>query len=189
MQATFAFCLTLSWSSLAQLPDAAPTPSSDPRFKADILVVVSHPDDESAISSYLAKAVFDDKRRVAVVYATNGGAGGNFIGREQAAALGLVREIEARHALASLEISNVWFMGLRDTPGQDPLASLENWGHGNAMEQMTRIIRLTRPEVILAWIPLNIAGEHGDHQAAGLIATEAMDLASDPSAFPAQIAF
>src|SRR4051794_6271176 len=79
------------------------------------------------------------------------------------------------------QMYGLWGCG---TPlARTPLTSLENWGHGNAIEQMTRIIRLTRPEVILACIPLNIAGEHGDHQAAGIVATHAMDIASDPSEF------
>jgi hypothetical protein len=52
-----------------------------------------------------------------------------------------------------------------------------------------RLVRLTRPEVILTWLPVYVAGEnHGDHQAAGVIATEAFDLAGDVTAFPEQIA-
>lgn len=52
-----------------------------------------------------------------------------------------------------------------------------------------RLVRLTRPEVILTWLPAYVAGEnHGDHQAAGVIATEAFDLAGDATAFPEQIA-
>jgi len=42
--------------------------------------------------------------------------------------------------------------------------------------------------VILTWLPHFVAGEnHGDHQASGVIATEAFDLAGDPTVFPAQI--
>jgi hypothetical protein len=50
-------------------------------------------------------------------------------------------------------------------------------------------VRLTRPEVIISWLPGIFIGEnHGDHQASGVLATEAFDLASDPTAFPAQVA-
>jgi hypothetical protein len=50
-------------------------------------------------------------------------------------------------------------------------------------------VRLTRPEVILSWLPSIFIGEnHGDHQASGVLATEAFDLAGDPVAFPAQVA-
>src|SRR4051794_29074002 len=86
-------------SSAAQLQKAPALLLPDERFKADLLVVVSHPDDETAVGSYLAKAVFDDKRRVAVVFATDGSAGGNFVGWEQGTSLGLIRQTEARTAL------------------------------------------------------------------------------------------
>jgi hypothetical protein len=84
---------------------------------------------------------------------------------------------------------NVWFLGGPDTPGQDVLRSLETWNHGAALDQAVRLIRLTRPEVILTWLPLYVSGEnHGDHQAAGVIATEAFDMAGDATAFPEQVA-
>ena len=84
---------------------------------------------------------------------------------------------------------NVWFLGCPDTPGQDVLRSLETWNHGTALAKAVRLVRLTRPEVILTWAPLYVAGEnHGDHQAAGVIATEAFDLAGDATVFPEQIA-
>jgi len=164
-------------------------PGPDDRFKADILVIVAHPDDETLIAGYLARAIFDQKKRVAVVYGTRGDAGGNVIGYEQAASLGAIREIEARRALSSLGITNAWFIGGPDTAGQDVLRSLETWHHGYALEQMVRLVRLTRPEVILTWLPDYVVGEnHGDHQAAAVIATEAFDMAGDPTVFPEQIA-
>ncbi|MEO8453440.1 MAG: PIG-L family deacetylase, partial [Gemmatimonadota bacterium] len=183
--ATLAALATLPWRLSAQAPSVPP----DPRFKVDILLIVAHPDDESAVSSYLAQAIFDQGKRVAVVYGTRGDGGGNTAGPEQAAALGAVREIEARQALATLGIDRVWFLDGRDTPSQDVLQSLETWHHGAALEQAVRLVRLTRPDVVMTWLPQFVIGEnHGDHQAAGVIATEAFDLAGDPTAFPSQVA-
>jgi len=69
------------------------------------------------------------------------------------------------------------------------LNSLANWGHGANLEALVRIVRLTRPDVVITWLPGIFIGEnHGDHQAAGVLATEAFDLANDPAAFPAQVA-
>ncbi|HWO01670.1 MAG TPA: hypothetical protein VNS63_20605, partial [Blastocatellia bacterium] len=49
-------------------------------------------------------------------------------------------------------------------------------------------VRLTRPEVILSWLPCYVAGEnHDDHQAAAVLATQAFDSAGDPTVFPAQV--
>jgi LmbE family N-acetylglucosaminyl deacetylase len=183
---TLAICTGLA---AAELPKAPPAPRPDDRFKADILIVVAHPDDETLVTGYLAKAIYEDHRRVAVIFGTRGDGGGNAMGNEQAAALGAEREIEGRRALASFGVMNVWFMGGPDTPGQDVLRSLETWNHGAALSQAVRLVRLTRPEVILTWLPVYVAGEnHGDHQAAGVIATEAFDLAGDATAFPEQIA-
>src|SRR6266403_344423 len=160
----------------------------DERFKVDILLVVAHPDDKGAATPYLARAL-DDHKRVAVVFGTRGSSGANEAGAEQAAALGDIREIEARNALATLGITNVWFLGGKDTASQNVLQSLANWGHGPWLEQLVRLVRLTRPEVILTFLPGTFIGEdHGDHQASGVLATEAFDLAGDPTAFPEQLA-
>ena len=161
----------------------------DERYKADILLVVAHPDDDTLVTSYLARAIFDQHKRVAVVYCTRGDSGGNAEAREHARALGLVREIEGRRAMSFLGITNVWFLGGRDTASQDVRLSLGTWPAGAVLEQMVRIFRLTRPEVVMTWLPSSVAGEnHGDHQASGVIATQAFDMAGDPAVFAAQLA-
>src|SRR4029077_2327201 len=145
-------------------------PAADERYKADILLVVAHPDDEGAATAYLARAL-DEHKRVAVVIATRGSSGANEAGAEQAVGLGAVREIEARNALTTLGITNVWFLDGKDTASQNVLQSLGNWGHGMALEQLVRLVRLTRPEVILTFLPGTFIGEdHGDHQASGVLA-------------------
>ncbi|HEY6953579.1 MAG TPA: PIG-L family deacetylase [Bacteroidota bacterium] len=161
----------------------------DARLKTDVLLIVAHPDDETAVGSFLAKTIFDDHKEIAIVYCTRGNGGGNSVGGEQANSLGAIREIEARRATAVLGISKVWFLNGSDTPGQDVFRSLQSWGHGTILEQVVRLVRLTRPELVLTWLPDFVAGEnHGDHQASGVIATEAFDMAGDPTVFPAQIA-
>src|SRR6185312_7758004 len=181
--------LSLLFCSLLPAADSPPNPKPDARFKADLLVVVAHPDDETEIGAYLARAVFDQKKRVAVIFGTRGNSGGNAEGQEQAAALGAIREIEAREALAHLGVLHVWFLNGLDTPSQNVLNSLETWDHGDSLGRVVRLVRLTRPSVVATWLPDWVAGEnHGDHQAAGVIATEAFDLAANPTAFPEQLA-
>jgi LmbE family N-acetylglucosaminyl deacetylase len=161
----------------------------DDRYKADILLVVAHPDDETLVTSYLARAIFDQHKRVAVVYCTRGDSGANSEAREHAAALGLVREIEARRAMEFFGVENVWFLNGRDTASQNVLVSLAAWPSGSVLEQLVRIFRLTRPEVVFTWLPSSVAGEnHGDHQASAVLATEAFDEAGDPTVFPSQVA-
>jgi LmbE family N-acetylglucosaminyl deacetylase len=186
-------CLSVIALAQAATSQQAPTnPPPDERFKADILVIAPHPDDESTIAGYLAKAVLDEHRRVAVVLTTRGDAGSNLIGFESAQALGEIREIETRQALASIGITNVFFLRAPDTPGldlADVLRSLGTSNHGSSLGEAVRFIRLTRPEVVITMLPATVVGEnHEDHQAAGVIATEAFDLAGDPTSFPEQVA-
>jgi LmbE family N-acetylglucosaminyl deacetylase len=186
-------CLSLlAVSQIAISQQTLANPQPDPRFKADILVIAPHPDDETTIAGYLAKAVLDQHRRVAVVFTTRGDAGQNLVGYEQARSLAEIREIEARQALASVGVTNVWFIRAPDTWAQDlsdVLRSLETSNHGSALGEAVRFIRLTRPEVVIAMLPATVVGEnHEDHQASGVIATEAFDLAGDPTWFPEQIA-
>jgi LmbE family N-acetylglucosaminyl deacetylase len=169
-------------------PPPAQLPAPDPRYKADVLVIVAHPDDDTGVSTFLAKAVFDQHKRTAVLFTTRGNSGPNVVGLEQSKALADVREMEARRSLAARGITDVWFLSGQDTPTQDVLHSLETLGHGAALEETVRLIRLTRPDVIVTWLPAYVAGEnHGDHQAAGVLATEAFDLAGNPTVFPEQV--
>lgn len=185
----FLCALTTSQSgSAARIAIAPPELAPDSRYKSDILLVLAHPDDEVTITPWLAKVIFDGHKRVSVVYGTRGGAGGNRVGLEQGGALAEVREIEARRALAALTISNVWFLSGHDTPGQDVLHSLETWDHGESLGRMVRLMRLTRPEIVITLLPDSVIGEnHDDHQAAGVLAVEAADQAGDPLAFPEQV--
>jgi LmbE family N-acetylglucosaminyl deacetylase len=163
-------------------------PKPDDRYKADILLIVAHPDDDTGILNYITRASLDEHKRVAVIFSTRGNSGGNAAGMEQSKAMSDEREMEARRSLATSGIDNVWFLRGSDTATQDVLHSLETLGHGEALEEAVRLVRLTRPEVIITWMPAYVAGEnHGDHQASSVVATEAFDLAGDPTFFPEEI--
>src|SRR6202166_1556913 len=117
----------------SQSQQAPANPEPDNRYKVDILEVVGHPDDDIEVAAYVAKLIEEKHKRVAVVYLTRGNSGGNAAGQEQASALADIREMEARHSLASYGITNAWFLHGSDTPGADVLHSLEQWGHGNSL--------------------------------------------------------
>src|SRR5437763_4134183 len=185
-------CIALALAARGASSQTLANPQPDERFKADILVIAPHPDDESTIAGYLARAVLDEHRRVAVVLTTRGDAGQNLVGYEQARSLAEIREIETRTALASIGIDHVFFLRAPDTFGEDVadvLRSLETSNHGSSLGEAVRFIRLTRPDVVITMLPATVVGEnHEDHQASGIIASEAFDLAGDPTAFPEQVA-
>ena len=171
----------------AQAPEKVKAP--DERYKADILIVVAHPDDEAFFTPYAAKAIYDMHKRVAVIFSTHGGSGVNRFSAERGPAMANEREIEARQACAKLGITNVWFLDGKDTPSQNLLNSFANWGHGENLEKLIGLIRLTRPEVIFTHFPGVFIGEnHGDHQATGVLVVQAFDLAADSTVFPSQLA-
>ena len=182
------FVLILLRAEPAYSQAAPPLPEPDTRYKVDILAVVAHPDDDIIIAAYVAKGIEQEHKRVALVYTTRGNSGGNAAGQEQANALADIREMEARHSLASYGVNLAWFLQGSDTPGADVLHSLEQWGHGKMLDEIVRLVRITRPEVIFTFLPSYVVGEnHEDHQAAGVLATEAFDLAGNPLAFPEQL--
>jgi LmbE family N-acetylglucosaminyl deacetylase len=159
-------CLFIAFSS-----DAARAGNADPRYKTDLLLVVAHPDDETAVSGYLARTIFDQHKRIAVVYSVSAGP---------------AREIEARRALATYGVQEVWFIGSGGNGSQDVLRSIGDGRYPGMLEDLVRIIRLTQAEVVLTWIPA-LVGDHGEHQAAGVLATEAFNTAGDAGAYPAQL--
>ena len=184
------FCIFIMMAIGAALMAQKPhnVPGADERYKVDILVVVAHPDDEIYFSPYILRAMQEEHKRVAVIYATRGDSGGNGEGRERGPALADARETEARDACARLGITKVWFLNAVDTAQQNPLVSLARWGHGENLERLVALVRLTRPEILLTHLPAVTIGEdHGDHSAAGVLATEAFDLAANPLAFPEQL--
>lgn len=96
-------------------------PKPDDRYKADILLVVAHPDDDTGILNYITHASLDEHKRIAVIFSTRGNSGGNAAGMEQSKAMSDEREMEARRSLAASGIENVWFLHGTDTATQDVL--------------------------------------------------------------------
>src|SRR5439155_17910886 len=62
-------------------------------------------------------------------------------------------------------------------------ATLAKWGHDETLKRLVRLVRLLRPEVICTMDPTPVGGQHGHHQAAGRLASEAFEAAADPTAF------
>lgn len=159
-------------------------PPNTAAMKTDLLVVTAHPDDESMMAATMAHYA-DERRVVSLVVCTHGEGGGNSTGKESGAALGIVREGELRRCLALLGTRYLYFLNQPDWAYTESVqATLAKWGHDESLRRLVRLVRILKPEVIATMDPAPSGGQHGHHQAAGRLATEAFEAAADAKAFP-----
>ncbi|MGE3310408.1 MAG: sugar-binding protein, partial [Limisphaerales bacterium] len=122
-------------------------------------------------------------------YITRGEGGGNMVGTQAGPALGVLREAELRDCLRVLGVRYCYFLDQEDFFYTESLAaSLRKWRKEEALAKLVRLVRSLRPEIILTMNPAPNPGQHGHHQAAGVLATEAFAAAADPNRFPDQLA-
>lgn len=170
---------------------AHPPPSSTSAGRPvdlDVLFVGAHPDDESGTLSTLGEWGEEYGVESGVVTITRGEGGGNAIGPEEGPALGLIREAEERRAVAYAGIDDVFYLDRVDFyyTVSAPLTE-QIWGHDSTLAKVVRVIRETRPEVVITMDPAPSPGNHGHHQYAARLAIEAFGAAADPKAYPSQL--
>ncbi|MEV5540509.1 sugar-binding protein [Saccharopolyspora shandongensis] len=170
---------------LAPTGSAQPGPAQD----LDVLFVGAHPDDEASLLSTFGRWRHEHQVRTGVVTITRGEGGGNAVGPEEGPALGLLREGEERRAVGALGITDVYNLDEPDLyyTVSAPLTE-QAWRHDDALAKLVRVVRQTRPEVVVTMDPAPTPGNHGNHQYAARLALEAYRQAADPAAFPEQVA-
>ena len=153
-----------------------------------MLFVGAHPDDEAGRLSSYGQWNEDDDVKTGVVTITRGEGGGNAVGPEEGPALGLIREAEERRAVGLAGITDVYNLDKVDFyyTVSAPLTE-QVWGKEDTLARLVRVVRQTRPEVIVTMDPAPSPGNHGNHQYAGRMAFEAYQDAGDPSAFAGQL--
>ena len=151
----------------------------------------AHPDDER--SSVLAYVRHNVGAHTVSVIANRGEGGQNAIGTEYVHALGVVRtrELEEASEANGVELrfltqemgDPIWDFGFSKSPQE----TLEHWGRDVTLERLVRIIRETRPDVVMPSF-LDSYGQHGHHRAITVLTLEAYEKAADPNAYPEQLA-
>jgi LmbE family N-acetylglucosaminyl deacetylase len=184
-----AFCVLPLMASDGLSAEVNPSPKQGAALlKTDIMGVFAHPDDETGLAATLAHYALGRTSVVANVYCTRGEGGGNMVGTQSGAALGALREAELRDCLAVLGVRYCYFLDQLDWAYTESVAAtLEKWGREQTLERLVRLVRALRPEVIVTMNPAPNPGQHGHHQAAGVLATEAFAAAADPNQFPLQL--
>ncbi len=190
LRSTLALVLVAAFAYPIEAQDSFKTPRQGAALlKTDIMGVFAHPDDETGMAATLAYYALGKTSVVATVYGTRGEGGGNMAGTQSGAALGTLREAELRDCLSTLGVRYCYFLDQLDWAYTESVAAtLRKWGKEETLERLVRLVRALQPEVIVTMNPAPTPGQHGHHQAAGVLATEAFTAAADPKRFPLQLA-
>jgi hypothetical protein len=155
--------------------------------KIDVMGEWAHPDDDVSIIGPCG--VWHERYGVkcGIIQVTRGEGGGNAVGTELGPALGLRRENEDRVAHFRSGTIDLFFLDRVDFfyNTSAPLSQFF-WGQDETLRRITRIIRMTQPEVYIGFTP-SLAAGHGHHQQAGRYIWEGVKAAADPTMFPEQL--
>ena len=156
-------------------------------YKTSILYIAAHPDDENnRLLTYLVKG---RHLRTGYLALTRGEGGQNLIGREQGETLGLVRTEEL---LAAREVDGAeqFFSRALDFGySKNPEETLNFWNRDSILSDMVWVIRNFQPDIIMDRFPTTGEGGHGNHTASAILTLDAVKMAADEKAFPAQLQF
>jgi len=172
---------------LAAAPGAGAAPyTADKAVKINVLGEWAHPDDDTSIIGPCG--VWHDRYdvRCGIIMVTRGEGGGNATGTEIGPELGLRRENEdrvAHYRSGTVDIFNVDAVDFFYNTSA-PLTQFF-WGN-ETLRRITRIIRMTQPDIYIGFTPSLNAG-HGNHQQAGRYIWEGVKAAADPNMFPEQL--
>ena len=168
-------------------PAASAAPyTADAAVKINVMGEWAHPDDDTSIIGPCG--VWHDRYdvRCGIIMVTRGEGGGNATGTEIGPALGLRRENEdrvAHYRSGTIDIFNLDSVDFFYNQSA-PLTQFF-WGN-ETLRRVTRIIRMTQPDIYIGFTPSLNAG-HGNHQQAGRYIWEGVKAAADPTMFPEQL--
>ncbi len=154
----------------------------------DVLFIGAHPDDEGGDLGTFGQWNEYHHVSTGVVTITRGEGGGNAAGPQEGPALGLLREGEERRAVGMAGVHDIHYLDKVDffyTVSAPLTRSI--WGERDTLSRVVRLVRESTPRVIVTMNPAPVPGQHGNHQEAGRLATQAFTDAADPAAFPSQI--
>jgi LmbE family N-acetylglucosaminyl deacetylase len=180
--------IALATIVVAGAANTAPPAGSVEPVKINVMGEWAHPDDDTSIIGPCGVWHQRYGVRCGIIQVTRGEGGGNAVGTELGPDLGLRRENEDRVAHYRSGTVDFFFLDKVDFfyNQSAPLTEFF-WGHDDTLGRITRIIRMTKPDVYIGFTPTQGAG-HGHHQWAGRMIWEGMTAAADPTMFPDQLA-
>lgn len=149
-----------------------------------VLMVTAHPDDEN--NGLLVKLNRGLGLKTSLLTVTRGDGGQNEIGPELFQAIGILRgeELAAvhRYDAADQYHTRAYEFGYSFSDEE----TFQKWGREQILEDVVRVVRTVRPDVIVT-MPRQSGGGGQHHQAAAQLGHEAFHAAADPKRFPDQI--
>ena len=156
------------------------------RTTASVMHTTAHPDDEHG--GVITRLSRKDGARLALMTLNRGESGDNAIGSQLFDGLGLIRTEELRVADRYYGVDEQYFTTVVDYGFSKRLEeAFEKWGKEAVLRDVVRVIRTSRPFVLLSRFQGNERDGHGNHQTAGLMTQLAFQMSGDPTAFPEQI--
>ncbi|HEU4560460.1 MAG TPA: PIG-L family deacetylase [Longimicrobium sp.] len=150
-----------------------------------VLMVGAHPDDED--TQLLAALALEQGADVAYLSLTRGEGGQNGIGPELHEALGVLRTEEllaARRVDGARQFfTRAYDFGFSKSADE----TFRHWPREELLRDVVGVIRLYRPDVVVAVFSGTPRDGHGHHQVSAIVAREAFGLAGDSTRFPEQI--
>jgi LmbE family N-acetylglucosaminyl deacetylase len=145
----------------------------------DIMVIIAHPDDAEFGAAGSVARWIRDGRSVVYVVCTNGEKGTTDRSMTPAA-LTQIRQKEQQSAARELGVRRVIFLGMPDQQLEETPAFREN---------LVRLIRTHRPEIVLSSDPYRRYLWHRDHRIVGQVVMDALfPYARDHMAYPDMMA-
>lgn len=154
--------------------------------KIDVMALWSHPDDDASFTTPCG--VWGDLYDIkcGIIMVTRGEGGSNSVGNESGPDLGLRRENEDRTSHVRTGTVDIFNIDKVDFFYNTSAPLTERaWDGEDTLRRVVRVIRETRPSVMIGWPP-NFDYGHGNHQYSGRLVWEAVAAAADPNRFPEQ---
>jgi LmbE family N-acetylglucosaminyl deacetylase len=178
--------LCLSFVTISQPASAAEILQQLHSFRemGSVLYIAAHPDDENTeLITYFARG---RSYRTAYLSLTRGDGGQNVLGPEFGHALGVIRTQELL-AARRIDGGRQFFSRAVDFGfSKDYRETLRIWDRQQVLNDLVRVIREFRPDVLVTRFSPIPGRTHGHHTASTVLALEAFKLAGDPRAFPEQ---
>jgi LmbE family N-acetylglucosaminyl deacetylase len=151
-----------------------------------LMMVVAHPDDEDG--GLLTLEARGKGVQTLLLTLTRGEGGQNKMGSSLFDVLGVLRTLELlasdRYYGVEQRFTRVADFGYSKTADE----TFEKWGgHDVPLQDIVRVIRQFRPDVLVARFSGTDNDGHGHHQASAILTKEAFRAAADPNRFPDQI--